>query len=105
MKSRVPSSPGFQADSPIFFPQVAVGRGGGPLSRIIAERVGQAYTIVLLLTLLTYFPHMYDDGLSRLEDVLVDDGTEGVELFGRETVLMDDLHLLHNSAFARLAGT
>ena len=48
---------------------------------------------------------MYDDGLSRLEDVLVDDGTEGVELFGRETVLMDDLHLLHNSAFARLAGT
>jgi len=64
-----------------------------------------AYTIVLLLTLLAYFPHMYDDGLSRLEDVLIDDGTEGVKLFRRETVLMNDLHLFDNSAFSRLART
>jgi len=59
-----------------------------------------AYTIVLLFALLAYFPHMYNNGLGRLEDVLVDDGTECVELFRRETVLMDDLHLLDNSTFA-----
>ena len=73
--------------------------------RKIATRMAITNTIVLLLTILAYFPHVYDNGLCRVEYVLVNDWTECVELSGREAVLMNNLHLIDDCAFARLAGS
>jgi hypothetical protein len=46
-----------------------------------------------------------DELLHRVEDVAVDDGSLCETFLLRESVLVDDLHLLGERALARLAGS
>ena len=64
------------------------------------RKVGEekAYAIVKSDEIPTYFPHIYNDGLSRIQDVFVDNRTILCQLSISKPVFVNDLHLLDYGA-------
>jgi hypothetical protein len=65
--------------------------------------VASAHPVFRPLAIDLELPHLEDDGLRAVDKVLVDGRAVFEQLFRSEAVLVDDLHLLHDSRLARLA--
>jgi hypothetical protein len=69
------------------------------------RRKGETYLISRNDAICFHFSHLINNGLRTFQDVSVYGGTKGQKFFLGITVLMYDLHLLHDRQLARLART